>query len=116
MLWGVRDEDHAVISTGFQPSAEGTQGQLLEFWLAQRLSPDVAFSFHEIVHPNGRIVLREIPAATTAPVEFDRTPSGDRGGQVQQRTDKAAQARSEGAAAHCDASSAFRWSCCAKAA
>ena len=42
MLWGVRDEDHAVIGTGFQPSAERTQGQPLEFSLAQRLSPDVA--------------------------------------------------------------------------
>jgi ATP-dependent DNA helicase RecG len=73
MLWGVRDEDHTVIGTRFQPSAERTQGQPLEFWLAQRLSPDIAFSFHEIAHAHGRIVLLEIPAATTAPVEFDRT-------------------------------------------
>ncbi|MFD1328857.1 ATP-binding protein [Mycoplana ramosa] len=73
MLWGVQDGDHAVIGTGFQPSSERVQSQPLEFWLSQRLSPDVAFSFHEIVHPDGRVLLLEIPAATVAPVEFDRT-------------------------------------------
>jgi ATP-dependent DNA helicase RecG len=73
LVWGIRDGDHVVIGTVFEPSAEKWQQQPLEFWLAQRLEPSVAFTFKVIQHPEGRLVLLEIPAATTAPVEFDRT-------------------------------------------
>lgn len=72
MVWGVRDADQAVVGTTFSPATAMEAGQPLEFWLAQRTKPDLAFSFHEVTHPDGRLVLLEIPAATTAPVEFDR--------------------------------------------
>jgi len=72
LLWGIRDGDRKVIGTGFQPSSRRIQGQPLEFWLATRLSPSVPFSFREIRHPDGRVVLMEVPAARNAPVEFDR--------------------------------------------
>ena len=73
LLWGVRDFDHAVTGTHFEPDSVKHQGQPLAFWLAQRLNPDVAFSFQVVAHPDGRLVLLEIPAATTSPVEFERT-------------------------------------------
>ena len=73
LIWGVRDFDHAVTGTHFEPDAVKHQGQPLAFWLAQRLNPDVAFSFQVVAHPDGRLVLLEIPAATTSPVEFERT-------------------------------------------
>jgi len=73
LLWGVQDSDRAITGTHFQPDAVKHQGQPLEFWLAQRLNPDIAFQFRLVEHPQGRLVLLEIPAATTSPVEFDRT-------------------------------------------
>ena len=73
VVWGVRDSDHVVAGTRFEPDSAKRGGQSLEFWLSQRLRPDVAFSFRTIRHPQGRLVLLEIPAATTVPVEFDRT-------------------------------------------
>ena len=73
VVWGVRDADHAVVGTTFEPATARHQRQPLEFWLSQRLRPGVAFSFQAIDHPQGRIVLLEIPAAPTAPVEFERT-------------------------------------------
>lgn len=73
LLWGVRDSDHAIIGTRFEPDAAKHHGQPLSFWLAQRLNPDVAFRFQIVKHPQGRLVLLEIPAATTSPVEFNRT-------------------------------------------
>ena len=73
VVWGVRDADHAVVGTAFDPRTAKQARQPLEFWLNQRLSPGVAFSFQAIRHPRGRVVLLEVPAATTAPVEFDRT-------------------------------------------
>ena len=73
VVWGVRDAGHAVAGTRFEPSSAKHRRQPLEFWLSQMLRPDIAFSFRPVRHPAGRLVLLEIPAATTAPVEFDRT-------------------------------------------
>ena len=73
VVWGVRDAGHAVAGTRFEPSSTKHRGQPLEFRLSQMLRPDVAFSFRPVRYPDGRLVLLEVPAATTAPVEFDRT-------------------------------------------
>ena len=73
LVWGVRDSDHAVIGTTFDPHSVVRNGQPLPFWLAQRINPDVAFRFQTVAHPDGRVVLLTIPAATASPVDFDRT-------------------------------------------
>ncbi|MCC6368041.1 MAG: putative DNA binding domain-containing protein [Bryobacterales bacterium] len=52
IVWGIRDGDHAVVGTTFNPGSEKHQQQPLEFWLAQRLKPSIAFSFREVEHPN----------------------------------------------------------------
>ena len=69
----MRDSDRAVVGTQFEPASAKRQGQSYEFWLAQRLKPSVAFSFKEVCYAGHCVVLLEIPAATTAPVEFDGT-------------------------------------------
>ena len=68
VVWGVRDGDHTVAGTRFDPDSSKRQGQSLAFWLSGRLRPDVVFSFTTIPHPEGRLVLLEVPAAMTAPV------------------------------------------------
>ncbi len=73
VLWGVRNADHSVVGTTFQPSGQLQQGQPLEFWLAQRLQPSISLAFKAIDYHATPLVLLEIPAAATAPVEFDRT-------------------------------------------
>ena len=73
VVWGVRDGDHAATGTTFEPSTCKESGQPLELWLAQRLQPAVAFQFEAVDYHGTRLVLLTIPAASTAPVEFDRT-------------------------------------------
>jgi predicted HTH transcriptional regulator len=73
VLWGVRDGDHSVCGTTFEPAHQVQQGQPLELWLAQRLQPGIAFSFKAIDYQGARLVLLEIPAAAPSPVEFERT-------------------------------------------
>lgn len=68
---GIRDGDHEVVGTTFDPSTARRQQQPLEFWIAQRLRPSVSFSFKVVNHPGGKLVLMEIPSATISPVEFD---------------------------------------------
>lgn len=73
VLWGVRDSDRTAVGTTFEPSSQTEQNQPLDFWLAQRLQPSIAFAFRTIDYRGTRIVMLEVPAAATSPVEFDRT-------------------------------------------
>ena len=72
VLWGVRDADHAAAGTTFEPASQMQQGQPLELWLAQRLQPAIAFNFKSLGYHGVRLVLLEIPAAASSPVEWER--------------------------------------------
>ncbi len=71
MVWGIDDATHAVVGTAFDPDNHKVGSQEFQLWLAQRLQPSIAFSFRAIAHPDGHVVLLEIPAANSAPVAFD---------------------------------------------
>jgi predicted HTH transcriptional regulator len=73
VLWGVRDGDHEIVATEFEPSSQLQNNQPLDLWLAQRLQPSIEFRFEPIDADGHRLILLTIPAASTAPVEFDRT-------------------------------------------
>nr|WP_187364407.1 RNA-binding domain-containing protein [Massilia genomosp. 1] len=71
MVWGVSDKTHEVIGTTFNPfSAKGEGSQPLIMWLTQKILPRPDFDFHEVQHPQGRVVLLEIKAPRTAPLGF----------------------------------------------
>jgi ATP-dependent DNA helicase RecG len=74
MLWGIEDGSHAVIGADFNPDTKKMGGQVLPLWLANSLQPSIAFGFRVVGHPQGRVVLLEIPAATGAPVAFNGVP------------------------------------------
>ncbi len=71
MLWGIEDGTHDVKGTQFNPDQHKAGGQEFQLWLAQRLQPSIAFSFRAVEHPEGRVVILEIPAATSSPVAFN---------------------------------------------
>ena len=73
VLWGIDDNSHSIVGTHFDPNTEKVGNQGIQLWLSQMLSPDVAFQFRTVEHPSGRVVLLEIPAATSAPVAFKGT-------------------------------------------
>ena len=73
VVWGVRDGDHVAVGTTFEPGTRRENGQPLDLWLAQRLQPAIGFEFETVDYHGTRLVLLTIPAASTAPVEFDRT-------------------------------------------
>lgn len=74
VLWGIEDGSHAVIGTDFNPDTKKMGGQVLPLWLANSLQPSIAFGFRVVAHPQGRVVLLEVPAATGAPVAFNGVP------------------------------------------
>lgn len=73
ILWGIRDADKEIIGTSFEPSATKVGNEPLEFYIANRLQPSIPFRFIDVDRDDLRLVLLEIPAATTAPVAYDRS-------------------------------------------
>ena len=73
VVWGIRDGNHQAVGTTFEPGTQKENNQPLDLWLAQRLQPAIDFRFEVIDYHGTRLVLLTIPAASTSPVEFDRT-------------------------------------------
>jgi len=72
LLWGVDDAAHSIKGTTFDPfSAKGEGNQSLSMWLTHKTRPRPDFTFDEINHPNGRIVLMTIQTPRSAPLAFD---------------------------------------------
>ena len=70
LLFGIQDITHAIVGTQFIPSKEKILGQELENWILTLLKPKVNFRFFELFVENLPIVLLEIDAACSHPVQF----------------------------------------------
>lgn len=74
MVWGVEDKTHVVKGTTFSPfTAKGEGNQPLIMWLTQMISPRPDFEFHEVPHPDGKVVLLQIRPPRAAPLAFRNT-------------------------------------------
>lgn len=71
ILWGIDDKSNQVIGTQFNPDKEQNNNQIFALQLTKKLKPNTALNFKKIDHPNGRVVLLEIPATTMTPTFFD---------------------------------------------
>ncbi|MBF0270862.1 MAG: putative DNA binding domain-containing protein [Magnetococcales bacterium] len=74
VLWGIDDSTHRVVGSAFDPDGGKVGNQGLAIWLNQALQSSVAFQFRVVDHPDGRVVILEIPPALLAPVMFKGTP------------------------------------------
>lgn len=77
VVWGVEDGTHHVTGTGFDPfkqkiKAKGGSNQALIMWLVVMMQPRADFEFHEVMHPEGRVVMLKIHPARSAPVAFQQ--------------------------------------------
>lgn len=70
LVWGVRDEDHAVVGTRFDPHMARVGNEELESWLLRLLEPKIDFRFFWIEVDGSRAVLLEIARAAHRPVRF----------------------------------------------
>jgi ATP-dependent DNA helicase RecG len=73
MVWGIADEDHALLGTDFKPSTARHKQQELENWLLQKVTPKIHFQFLEFEIDDKPFVILEIAAANHTPVQFDGT-------------------------------------------
>ena len=70
LIFGVRDENHAVVGTTFRPTEYKYKNQELEHWLSLYLSPRPDFRIHEFEFKGKAVAMFEIPSAHNQPVKF----------------------------------------------
>ena len=70
LVWGVRDRDHAVVGSDFDPRAAKKGNEELENWLLRLLEPKIDFHFFCLDTEKGSVILTEINRATRHPVRF----------------------------------------------
>lgn len=70
MLWGVRDSDHSIVGTKFDPQSAKVGNEDLENWLLRLLSPQLNFKFRKDEKNSLNMVILEIEAATHRPIQF----------------------------------------------
>lgn len=72
VIWGIQNDTHEITGTTFDPFTKKAEGnQPLIMWLQQRTNPRADFTFHDVSHPDGKVVMLEIQPARTAPVAFE---------------------------------------------
>ena len=70
MVWGVSDDDHAVVGTTFSPYTQKVGNAGLHIWLFGFLKPKIDFAFHEVSVDEQTVVLLRIEQAHDQPVQF----------------------------------------------
>jgi len=69
-VWGVADDDHAIVGTSFSPSRVKVGNEELENWLLRSLTPKLDARFFEMTAGGQPVVLLEVPRAPQQPVRF----------------------------------------------
>lgn len=71
LVWGVRDSDHLVVGTTFDPHTTKAKGnEDLVPWLQRLLDPDPEMTLHVGQVDGKRVVVLEVQAASHAPIKF----------------------------------------------
>jgi len=73
VIWGVRDGDHAIVGTAFDPRTVRVGNEELENWLLHNLRPRIGLQFHSVSLDGKVMVLLEIARASHHPVGFGGT-------------------------------------------
>lgn len=70
LVWGVTEDDHAIVGTSFSPRSAKVGNEELENWLLRLLSPKIDFHFFEVMVDGKPVVLLQIEPAFRHPVQF----------------------------------------------
>lgn len=71
LVWGINDDEHAIVGTTFNYRQMKKGNEELEAWLNRMINPKIDFGFYQIAFEKDRnIVLLEIPCAETEPTKF----------------------------------------------
>lgn len=72
LVWGIADESHEVAGSDFRPRSAKVGNEEMENWLRRLLSPRIDFQILEGDINGKRVVVFEIPPASTLPIQFKK--------------------------------------------
>ena len=70
LIWGVRDTNHEIVGTSFDPSVDKVGNEELESWLLRLLEPKIDFRFFKVTIDSKPVVVLKIERAVRQPVSF----------------------------------------------
>ena len=70
-VWGINDKSHEIVGTSFNCNQD-INHEPLKHYLARQFSPNINFTFEELLIEGKRIVLLTIPAAKSVPASYAR--------------------------------------------
>ena len=70
LVWGVRNDDHALVGTTFDPHATRVGNEELENWLLRLLEPKIDFRFFGTEIDGHRVVILEVNPTARHPIRF----------------------------------------------
>jgi len=70
LVWGVHNDNHAIVGTHFEPHSARFGNEELESWLLRLLEPKIDFRFFSVEIEGRCVVLLEIGRAVRHPVRF----------------------------------------------
>ena len=73
IVCGIEDGTHDSIGTSFDPEVAKMGNQPLQIWLSNQLRPRIDFGLRRVDYKGNNLIFLEIPAASNAPIEFERT-------------------------------------------
>lgn len=70
LVYGIKDDNHEIVGTSFQPKKEKVSNQELENWLVTLLKPQIGFAIFEFEYQGKKMVVFQIEPANGRPVHF----------------------------------------------
>jgi predicted HTH transcriptional regulator len=70
LVWGIDDVTHEVTGTEFDPHQVKIGNEELENWLLRLLTPQIPLNFYSLFSADKRIVVLELAAAASQPIQF----------------------------------------------
>ncbi|XCP84422.1 RNA-binding domain-containing protein [Roseburia hominis] len=70
-VWGINDQTHEIVGTRFN-CHQDINHEPLKHYLARQFSPDINFTFEELLIEDKRVILLIIPAAKSVPTSYAR--------------------------------------------
>lgn len=87
IIWGVDDENHSVVGTGFDPDSERKGNEPLIDWLRHQITDNTDFEFETCTVEDRRVVILRVTKAAYKPVTFENV-AYIRDGSATKRLDK----------------------------
>ncbi len=70
IIWGIDESTYNVVGTTFDPDTFKKSNQKFDIWLSKNIIPSLDLKFKCVNHPDGKVVLLQVPPPLLMPASF----------------------------------------------